>query len=94
MAKTTIELPSILSKDCWFYEGNEKLIDSHLGKFIFLILQFLLGKTIEVILLSRNWQVLNYLTLFTELLNLGRTSVEHGEVQPNNYGFTEKKISI
>lgn len=27
-----ITLPSILSKDCWFYEDNKQLCDPHLGK--------------------------------------------------------------
>lgn len=28
-----VVLPSKLTKDCWFYKGNEKLIDPHLNKY-------------------------------------------------------------
>lgn len=30
--KSKVELPTILTKDCWFYEDNKELCDPHLGK--------------------------------------------------------------
>ena len=89
MAKTTIELPSILSKDNWFYVGNEKLIDPHLDKY------YISYSTVS------SWE--DYRSDFIKQKLAGiklpdsiygsfgtwvGTSVEHGEVQPNNYGFT------
>lgn len=89
MAKTTIELPSKLSKECWFYKGNEKLIDPHLDKY------YISYSTIS------SWE--DYRGDFIKQKLVGiklpdsiygsfgtwvGTSVEHGEVQPNNYGFT------
>lgn len=89
MAKTTIELPSTLSKDNWFYQGNEKLIDPHLGKF------YISYSTVS------SWE--DYRTDFIKQKLAGiklpdsiygsfgtwvGTSVEHGEIQTNNYGFT------
>lgn len=32
MARAKIELPSILTKDSWFYENNKEMCDPHLGK--------------------------------------------------------------
>lgn len=89
MAKTTIELPSKLSKDCWFYVGNEELINPHLGKF------YISYSTVS------SWE--DYRSDFIKQKLAGiklpdsiygsfgtwvGTSVEHGEVQANNYGFT------
>lgn len=89
MAKASIELPSKLDKSNWFYEGNEELINPHLGKY------YISYSTVS------SWE--DYRTDFIkEKLakiklpdsiygNFGSwvgTSVEHGEVQPNNYGFT------
>jgi hypothetical protein len=96
MAKTAIELPSKLEKSNWFYEGNEKLIDPHLGKF------YVSYSTVS------SWE--DYRTDFIKQKLAGiklpdsiygafgtwvGTSVEHGEVQPNNYGFTgEDNINL
>ena len=89
MAKSTIELPSKLSKDCWFYTGNEELINPHLGKF------YISYSTVS------SWE--DYRGDFIKQKLVGiklpdsiygsfgtwvGTSVEHGEVQANNYGFT------
>lgn len=89
MAKTTIELPSRLEKTNWFYQGNEKLIDPHLGKF------YISYSTVS------SWE--DYRSDFIKQKLAGiklpdsiygsfgtwvGTSVEHGEVQTNNYGFT------
>ena len=96
MAKTSIELPSVLNKECWFYVGNEKLIDPHLGKF------YISYSTVS------SWE--DYRSDFIKQKLVGLklpesiygnfgtwvgTSVEHGEVQPNNYGFTgEENINL
>ena len=96
MAKTTIELPSILSKTCWFYKGNEELINPHLNKF------YISYSTVS------SWE--DYRSDFIKQKLAGiklpdsiygafgtwvGTSVEHGEVQPNNYGFTgEENINL
>jgi hypothetical protein len=89
MAKTKINLPSKLNNECWFYKGNEKLIDSHLGKF------YISYSTVS------SWE--DYRGDFIKQKLAGiklpdsiygsfgswvGTSVEHGEVQANNYGFT------
>lgn len=89
MSKTKINLPSKLNKECWFYKGNEKLIDPHLGKF------YISYSTVS------SWedyrgdfikQKLAGIKLPESIYgNFGSwvgTSVEHGEVQANNYGFT------
>lgn len=96
MAKSTIELPSKLDKNCWFYQGNEKLIDPHLGKY------YISYSTVS------SWE--DYRSDFIKQKLVGiklpdsiygsfgtwvGTSVEHGEVQPNNYGFTgEENINL
>jgi len=96
MAKTSIELPSVLNKECWFYKGNEKLIDPHLGKF------YISYSTVS------SWE--DYRSDFIKQKLVGLklpesiygnfgtwvgTSVEHGEVQPNNYGFTgEENLNL
>lgn len=89
MAKIKINLPSKLNKDCWFYENNKELIEPHLGKF------YISYSTVS------SWE--DYRTDFIKQKlagiklpdsiygNFGSwvgTSVEHGEVQTNNYGFT------
>ncbi len=89
MAKSTIELPTKLSKDFRFYKGNEKLIDPHLGKF------YISYSTIS------SWE--EYRTDFIKEKLAGiklpesiyaafgtwvGESVEHGAEQSNNYGFT------
>ena len=89
MAKTTIELTSKLSKDNWFYKGHEELIDPHLGKY------YISYSTMS------SWE--DYRTDFIKQKLAGiklpdgiygafgtwvGTSVELGEVQTNNYGFT------
>lgn len=89
MSKTKINLPSKLNKECWFYKGNEKLIDPHLGKF------YISYSTVS------SWedyrgdfikQKLAGIKLPESIYgNFGSwvgTSVEHGEIQANNYGFT------
>lgn len=89
MSKIKINLPSRLSKDNWFYKGNEKLIDPHLNKF------YTSYSTIS------SWE--DYRADFIKQKLAGiklpdsiygsfgtwvGSSVEHGEVQTNNYGFT------
>lgn len=89
MSKTKINLPSKLNNHCWFYKGNEKLIDPHLGKF------YISYSTVS------SWE--DYRGDFIKQKLAGiklpdsiygsfgswvGTSVEHGEVQANNYGFT------
>lgn len=89
MAKSKINLPSKLDKSNWFYEGNEELIDPHLGKF------YISYSTVS------SWE--DYKTDFIKQKLAGiklpdsiygafgtwvGTSLEHGEVQANNYGFT------
>lgn len=89
MAKSTIELPSKLSKNCWFYEGNEELINPHLDKY------YISYSTVS------SWE--DYRTDFIKQKLAGiklpdsiygsfgswvGTSLEHGEIQANNYGFT------
>lgn len=89
MAKTKINLPSRLNKDCWFYENNKELIEPHLGKF------YISYSTVS------SWE--DYRTDFIKQKLAGiklpdsiygsfgtwvGTSVEHGETQANNYGFT------
>lgn len=89
MAKTKINLPSKLSKDNWFYEENKELLDPHLGKF------YVSYSTVS------SWE--DYRTDFIKQKLAGiklpdsvyasfgswvGTSAEHGEIQPNNYGFT------
>ena len=96
MAKSTIELPSKLDKNCWFYQGNEKLIDPHLGKY------YISYSTVS------SWE--DYRSDFIKQKLVGiklpdsiygsfgtwvGTSVEHGEVQTNNYGFAgEENINL
>jgi len=89
MTKVKINLPSKLSKDNWFYEGNEKLIEPHLGKF------YISYSTVS------SWE--DYRTDFIKqklagiklpesvYANFGSwvgTTVELNEVQPNAHGFT------
>lgn len=89
MAKIKINLPSKLDKSNWFYEENKELLDPHLGKF------YISYSTVS------SWE--DYRTDFIKQKLAGiklpdsiygsfgswvGTSVEHGEVQPNNYGFT------
>lgn len=89
MAKIKINLPSKLSKDNWFYEENKGLLDTHLGKF------YISYSTVS------SWE--DYRTDFIKQKLAGiklpdsiygsfgswvGTSVEHGEIQANNYGFT------
>ena len=96
MAKTTTELPSILSKDNWFYQGNEKLIDPHLGKYY---ISYSTVSSWEDYRSDFIKQKLAGIKLPESIYgNFGSwvgTSVEHGEVQPNNYGFTgEENINL
>lgn len=89
MAKTTIELPSKLTTDCWFYKGNEKLIDPHLNKYYISYStisswedyrgDFIKQKLAEIKLPD---------SIYGSFGTWVGTSVEHGEVQANNYGFT------
>ena len=87
--KNNIMLPSKLEKSNWFYKGNEKLIDPHLGKF------YISYSTIS------SWE--EYKSDFIKQKLVGiklpdgiygafgtwvGTSVELGEEQSNNYGFT------
>lgn len=96
MAKTTIELPSKLTTDVWFYKGNEELITPHLGKYYIsystvsswedyrgdFIKQKLVGITLPD-------------SIYGAFGSWVGTSVEHGEVQKNNYGFTgEENINL
>ena len=89
MSKSKINLPSKLSKDNWFYENNKELIEPHLGKF------YISYSTVS------SWE--DYRTDFIKQKLAGiklpdsiygsfgswvGTSVEHGEIQANNYGFT------
>lgn len=89
MAKSKIMLPSKLTKDCWFYEDNKELVEPHLGKF------YVSYSTIS------SWedyrgdfikQKLAGITLpdsvYASFGTWVGTSVEVGENQPNNYGFT------
>lgn len=89
MAKIKTNLPSKLNKDCWFYEENKELLDPHLGKF------YISYSTVS------SWedyrgdfikQKLAGIKLPESIYgNFGSwvgTSVENGEIQPNNYGFT------
>ena len=96
MAKATIELPSKLTTDVWFYKGNEELIAPHLNKFYIsystvsswedyrgdFIKQKLAGITLPD-------------SIYGAFGSWVGTSVEHGEVQTNNYGFTgEENINL
>lgn len=89
MTRNKINLPSKLSKDNWFYKGNEELIDKHLGK------MYISYST------ASSWE--DYRTDFIKQKLAGiklpdsiygsfgtwvGTSLEHGEIQANNYGFT------
>lgn len=89
MAKIKINLPSRLEKTNWFYEDNKELLDPHLGKF------YISYSTVS------SWE--DYRSDFIKQKLAGiklpdsiygsfgtwvGTSVEHGEVQTNNYGFT------
>lgn len=89
MAKIKINLPSKLSKDNWFYKGNEDLLNPHLDKF------YISYSTIS------SWE--DYRSDFIKQKLAGiklpdsiygsfgtwvGTSVETGDVQTNNYGFT------
>jgi len=89
MAKIKINLPSKLDKSNWFYENNKELIEPHLGKF------YISYSTVS------SWE--DYRTDFIKQKLAGiklpdsiygsfgtwvGTSVEHGETQTNNYGFT------
>ncbi|HSE99769.1 MAG TPA: hypothetical protein VLA48_02645 [Nitrososphaeraceae archaeon] len=89
MAKVKINLPSKLDTSNWFYEGNEELINPHLGKY------YISYSTVS------SWE--DYRTDFIKQKLAGiklpdsiygsfgtwvGTSLEHGEIQSNNYGFT------
>lgn len=89
MTKVKINLPSKLDKSNWFYKGNEKLIDPHLGKF------YISYSTIS------SWE--EYRTDFIKEKLAGiklpdsiyadfgswvGTTVEINEIQPNNHSFT------
>jgi hypothetical protein len=89
MAKTSIELPSKLDKTCWFYEGNEKLIDPHLGKY------YISYSTISSWEDYRGDFIKQKLagiklpdSIYATFGSWVGESVEHGKEQPNNYGFT------
>ena len=89
MAKIKVNLPSKLSKDNWFYEENKEMIDPHLNK------PYISYSTVS------SWE--DYRSDFIKQKLAGiklpdsiygafgtwvGTSLEHGEVQANNYGFT------
>lgn len=89
MAKTSIELPSKLDKSNWFYEGNEELINPHLGKY------YISYSTVSSWEDYRNDFIKQKLagiklpdSIYGSFGSWVGTSVEHGEVQTNNYGFT------
>ena len=89
MAKTKINLPSRLNKDCWFYENNKELIEPHLGKFYTSYSTISSWEDYRADFIK---QKLAGIKLPDSIYgNFGTwvgTSVEHGEVQANNYGFT------
>jgi hypothetical protein len=89
MSKVKTQLPTKLSKENWFYKGNEALINPHLDKF------YISYSTIS------SWE--DYRTDFIKQKLVGAilpdsiysafgswvgTSVELGQEQANNYGFT------
>jgi len=87
--KKEIQLPTVLTKDCWFYENNKELLDPHLGKYYIsystlsswedyrgdFIKQKLAGITLPD-------------SVYAKFGNWVGESVEHGVVQENSYGFT------
>lgn len=91
-----IELPSMLSKENWFYEGNKKLIDPHLGKY------YISYSTISSWEDYRNDFIKGKLagiklpeSIYGNFGTWVGTSVEHGHPQENNYGFTgEENIKL
>lgn len=89
MSKNKIELPSILTTDCWFYEANKELCDPHLNK------PYISYSS------SESWE--NYTNdfikqkfagiklpqgLYASMGNYLGEAVEHGKFGENPFGFT------
>lgn len=94
MAK--INLPNTLTKEFRAYKGNEKLIDPHLGK------QYISYSTISSWEDYRNDFIKQKIanielpeSIYSAFGTWVGSSVEHGESQPNNYGFTgEENLNL
>jgi hypothetical protein len=89
MAKIKTNLPSKLSKENWFYKGNEKLIDPHLNKFY---ISYSTVTSWEDYRADFIKQKLAGITLpdsvYSSFGSWVGTTVETGKIQTNNYGFT------